>query len=951
MFSKAVGLVVGVALFATGTCMGEETTTVDWTGVAGDGKWSTDGNWKGGQQPGAGEVAVFPADWSGRVEVDADVAVNSVHVHSPDLHLAGNGRLESSFVIAKKAKLVIDGAECHDGGYTVNVQEGGVLELVSGSLTSDPVETGSHVIWIGDGAKFIVRGGRAALRRMSRYAGSELVLEGGVLSYESDNGDLQGAASGMTWTGGTLIQPADWSLSSNRGFKPAQASQTLVCRYTGDPAINWFASSPNGAVEEWGGTVYITNNASSAWANTSPNNIAIRGRGKLFVPNIYVEGSTIHTVTSDWAQVGLAKTFSVSKYSGSDGSGIYFRGTRFSAFGNWGNYGQYSHDGMIYLQGETVFETTDCFDGRTPRTVSLHWVCPQERAGLSFTGCGEVKFTPLTESGRMGALLSKLSIGDGTTFTWDRGSDANAVNWRTCDFTMGAGAVMNNMTAGLDTITAARSTLSPEATLNVAVPSSLTAGTSYPVVVSGYGSGSDVGVKLTGAADAWQVKRKFGCVYLADGSQPSAAYSYEWTGAADGKWSNSLNWNGGVPLNDTRSPYFGGDRCTALTNDVEGIMGVNCIEILPSCGPFAVCGNPLKFKSASIRSGASAINHRSPFPLTFACDVYGKEGTANLDVWNRSTAFVEFLGKLSVPNGLSLSGEVHIGGEASCTDLYLNYASPQTTLLHVLSGGRLDVAVQAKPFEDSSSIVIDKGGVLKVTSGTWRTTAGAHSAVVNGEMDLNVTMSSVTAQSFFGTGSVAVREIVADAGGSSVITIGEGVRFCPGKFATETTASAGKTVALAVESAATLGATTDWTYGAEGVATSSADSRALRVGTYGELTFDTQNPKTGAGQTITLDEKVLADGSVVKKGEGKLVFRKAGSAFNHGFAVAGGEIGVDGELADGTASGWTELFTVKGDPDAAITLTKDLRKKIVSKGADTFAVMAKNVVGMLLLIR
>ena len=124
------------------------------------------------------------------------------------------------------------------------------------------------------------------------------------------------------------------------------------------------------------------------------------------------------------------------------------------------------------------------------------------------------------------------------------------------------------------------------------------------------------------------------------------------------------------------------------------------------------------------------------------------------------------------------------------------------------------------------------------------------------------------------------------------------------------------------------------------------------MGVYGELTFDTQDAETGVGHAITLNERIDAEGSVSKKGAGTLVFCQPGSSFRNGLTVEEGGIAVGGELAARTASGWTEIFTVRRTSPEEIKLADDnLRLKVVPQGDGSFSVMAKVKSGLVLTVR
>ena len=940
-------LALAVVVFIGGTCSSVAQTCA-WSGAVGDGKWSTPGNWD--HKPVEGDTVEIKTDCT--IDLDEDAQGASLSIDGANVTFIGEGRFSGRLVVSATGKMVIDGPTFHNKGGSFNVQKGGaVLELLCGRLIDEHTESANSVIWVGTGSKLIVRGGMAKFSRLDRSEDSEVVLEGGTLAYDADTGAWNGASHGLTWTGGTLIQPQKKDWRTDAGFMPAFAGQTLICRYAtpGEESVNWFSSATGGEVYDWGGDVYVTNDLS---ANVSvycgPQALTVRGRGKVFAPILYANknaAQSAHVITSDWSEVGVSLKISGSNTS----NGFYLRGTKFSACGNWSV--EPSRKELLYLQGDSVFDTTDRFDGETPREVSLYWTVPQERSGFSVMGLGELMLHPYTDNGSMSARLAKIAIGDGSTFSWVNDTDAAAVCWKTRNFVMGENAVMN-MTAGTNVLQATDARFGSGATLNVTVPTDLPGNTCPLLVAGGADDLSALAVNLSGATAGWTLKRKAGSIYLSkDGQeQPAATQPYEWTGAVNGNWNDAQNWSGDIPKKYNCSVYFNGDRCTAVTNNV-GNINLNRLDFLSGAGPFVVSGGSISLRAQNVRSSASAIRHGGAFPLVFTCLMKGDTGLT-YDIYDYGTSFTEFRAGLQVPGKMSVSAEAHLGGSSSCNELQLSRGSSGTSVLQILSGGRLDVAAQNTDFDSGAVIEVGKDAVLNVASGLWRCASSSFKSVVEGLMELNVPVCGTKGQGFYGSGCVKVKEVVADAGGSSAITLGEGIRFCPDKFATETSASAGKSVGLFVESKATLGANCDWTYGPETTPLSAEGGRTLRVGVYGELTFDTQDAETGVGHAITLNERIDAEGAVTKKGSGTLVFCQPGSSFRNGLTVEEGGIAVGGELAARTASEWTEIFTVKRTSPEEIKLADDnLRLKVVPQSDGSFSVMAKVKSGLVLMVR
>ena len=219
-------LALAVVVFIGGTCSSVAQTCA-WSGAVGDGKWSTPGNWD--HKPVEGDTVEIKTDCT--IDLDEDAQGASLSIDGANVTFIGEGRFSGRLVVSATGKMVIDGPTFHNKGGSFNVQKGGaVLELLCGRLIDEHTESANSVIWVGTGSKLIVRGGMAKFSRLSRSEGSEVVLEGGTLAYDVDNGAWTGASQGLTWTGGTLIQPQkkDWRtvVGVRRLELPASTSRT-----------------------------------------------------------------------------------------------------------------------------------------------------------------------------------------------------------------------------------------------------------------------------------------------------------------------------------------------------------------------------------------------------------------------------------------------------------------------------------------------------------------------------------------------------------------------------------------------------------------------------------------------------------------------------------------------------------------------------------------------------
>ena len=364
-----------------------------------------------------------------------------------------------------------------------------------------------------------------------------------------------------------------------------------------------------------------------------------------------------------------------------------------------------------------------------------------------------------------------------------------------------------------------------------------------------------------------------------------------------------------------------------------------------------------------------------------------------------------FLGRLDASNATFdlAGGEVLIGGTATVRNLHMNAVwwagRDKNSALFVLSGGSLVISNQTSPFENAncSSLYVNKGGVLSFDGGAFvNAVAVTHS--VFGRLRIGVPLSATAPVSFFGSGRVDVASTKSAAAAASV-KIGERVRLCPASWSTVTADGEGP-LTIVVETRATLGATADWTYGvAAGVTTETAAAdRALTVTDRETLTVDTANPDTGAAQTITFADPIVAAGAkLVKTGVGTLVLASsdnnlattdvkvdqgefvcetaqtfgslsaaAGTTLSFG-ATAGllatasvnGDVSLEdvkislSKASREGLSGWTPVLTVpSGKAITGVPVVEEgLKVKVVSNGDGSMSLCCKARTGLVLIVK
>ena len=168
---KLCAVVFGVCVMS-----GAFSGTYTWTGAAGDGLWTTAGNWepavKGG--PASADI-IFPVgDWTIRMDGDPYYYSFTLEEGSGTVTFVGTGTFKAATTVSI---IIPEGRElCFDGPSIALPKEvpmaGGVLRIKSG-LVSRQGEEG----WIGGDGKVIVEGGRlSSSESLSITNNMELVI-------------------------------------------------------------------------------------------------------------------------------------------------------------------------------------------------------------------------------------------------------------------------------------------------------------------------------------------------------------------------------------------------------------------------------------------------------------------------------------------------------------------------------------------------------------------------------------------------------------------------------------------------------------------------------------------------------------------------------------------------------------------------------------------------------
>ena len=596
-------------------------------------------------------------------------------------------------------------------------------------------------------------------------------------------------------------------------------------------------------------------------------------------------------------------------------------GITFGSAGDWKS----PDKGTYAIRERLCFDTADAIDSSVSRTISANNFGMLARTDFSVIGGGTLSAS-LENSNVFGGYLSGFTLGESTTmvisplvYAGQLYPASNPIRAAQFDFRDNSGFTMMASYNRLEAQDAMQ--VGEDVKFRITAPKALTAKARYWLIdVGPAGDASALDVSLEGDGfDGWSLKRAANMVWLDDGTPltPTTTDVTEWCGGSGADLSTDANWSSGT----CQAGLTGGNKTILfktlqgdVVNDIDGLSVDRIHATAEKRGPVRMSGKPIKITNGGVSSSGVAVHLGSSVtPVIFANDVAaGTQGNFGVTACQ---SYVAFLGGLDVSNATFdlAGGEVLIGGTATVRNLHMNAAwwagRDKNSALFVLNGGSLAISNQTSPFENAncSSLYVNKGGVLSFDGGAF-VNAVAVTHAVFGRLKIGVPLSATKPVSFFGSGRVDVASTKSSAAAAAV-KIGEKVRLCPASWSTVTADGEGP-LTIAVETRATLGATADWTYGvADGVTTATAAAdRALTVADHETLTVDTANPDTGAAQTITFADPIVASGAkLVKTGVGTLVLASA----DNGLATT--DVRVDqGELVCGTAQAFGSLTAAAG---------------------------------------
>jgi len=928
-----------------------------WTDASGDHRWNNAQNWD--TKTVASTRNVFPAgrDWEVIIE-GTDKWYFSFELPegagTVTLKGADSAKLQSgtgAFIqIAEGRELNVDGPDFSVSGTDMSNTGfiSGTLRLSSGRIsTGNPVFAGNANVIVDGGllggsdltstftftnnATLTINGGVAAIYRglfrspdPPRESITRVYLNGGTYwNCDANYGAYTtsfDAGAHFANNGGTLIwcrdnvtvseerSCLDSAPSSSRGQGAAFAD--LLPAFGGTLVVPTPSTKNPGALlfsvdgdYDVGGTIYVTNNTSVATGNIyfDSSSIALRGGATIYANALRVNAANACTINLDIARLNLG----IGGFRDYSSKGVwkdinFLDGT---VFGAWGGdvpglfASSPSQRSRTYLYGPVVYDTADCFEPATPRTINMDRLYLSEVTELKATGGGTAALYPVA---KWAEEFRTIEVADNTTlaFCTNQLAGLKAMNLK-----LGANAKLKiNMNNGDYVDASATAEFGDGAKIVVTdVPATLTEGMFYPVYFAPAGTDPDLSkIEYAGGAwpAGWSLAKTGNAVYLTDGKvtaydEPRTGSDKIWSGAgSDNVFANSDNWvSNSVPGSATQAFFKG---CSNTVVSVTDAATLRYFKFFSNCGPFMFSGKLITFQyPSSDVVGIPSVQSGSKFPVVISNRLRSDNAIRFLSYGEGSIAAT---GGGGVYDGnvrpLDFGGDVRLGGD--WTSRYVRVqqrydassVAVRNSRLTVMPGATLTVLEQGTNQERDFNA--NGRGALAVAMNAVATIGGTqllltsnNTHYVDGALTVTCPLVPQGRQTFRGDGTLTLTGGVASAPGG--VRVEGNLTLVPSNWSND--------VELSVKDNVTIAPTANWTY-------SSASNLVLSARS--TLTIAT------GGHTVRFLTPIVSDGDVVVSGGGKVVFAP-GTKLNSLVCQGGAVL----DMPETGASGYEEMLALR----------------------------------------
>ena len=660
---------------------------------------------------------------------------------------------------------------------------------------------------------------------------------------------------------------------------------------------------------DFGGTIYATNNTDVAagniyFAGEDGGTLSISGGATIYANAFRVNSNKTFTNNLDLTRLNLG-IGGICRYQNAGGSVFqYLNFLDGIEFGAWGGdvarSGAYTSRLLVRPQGPVVFDTQDCFDPATSRTINMDCIRLDDVTDFKATGGGTVALYP---GEKWTGEFRTLEVADNTTlaFCTNVMSGVKAMNLK-----LGANATVKIDMANGDYVDVSSTAEFGDGAKIVVtgLPETLDEGMFYPVYFAPAGTDPDLSKIEYAEGDwptGWYLAKRGSAVYLTDGKEPvhseELATGYSWSGGgSDNIYTNLDNWVSNRCIKTVGAEiYFKGRKNTDIYIDTG--MGQRSWPIFGDAGPFLFSGEKIAFQyPSSFTAAYPSIRNESKFPAVVSNDLaaYG------VAVWvaARKQGSVSLMGSGFTTNGNSrvvvpmfLAGDVRIGG--TYTSEYVRVAnntwqstSERTTRLTVMPGGSFRALNQSGDFNErgAGAFAVAAGGTIDI-AGTELLLTSNNTHYVDGEMTVACPLVPQGRQAFRGDGTLTLSGGVS---GEGIVRVEGGLTLVPGAW--------GSDVTLSVKDNVTIAPTADWDFGGAG----------LDLAHHSALEFAT------GGHKVTLRRAASSVSSTMTvSGGGQLVLAEEGTRLNRLSLKDSSTVAIGGGLA--AADGWAKALAVRDD--------------------------------------
>ena len=915
MKTKTVGKNSMSALaFAFAVLAGEALADVHvWTGEGGDNKWTTRRNWS--PESSDPRDVCFPAGQDWTVELVANTNNWLLSLELPEgsgtVTLTGRGALKpGSGAVVKVsagrelkvdgATLNLDGVDTSESGFfngTLRVVSGEVktrttaaevkLPTVFGGTASLIVEGGTFgvtdgLVCLTNNATLTVLGGVAQAKRWSLCSPdaplesiTRVVLKGGTFRNCDEYAYMTKLCEGARFEniGGTLI----WGLATDQalnvlssatvdgfaGFLPSRGG-TLVIPTSTTGANGALHFAVNGEYNA-GGTIYTTNNTAAAAGNVNFGgaSVALRGGATIYANAVNVSGSVDSAADLEIERLNLGIGGFRRTATGGFQALNFLNGI---VLGAWG--GDVPTDNnqrlSVNLEGPVEYDTLDCFDKTTPRTINMARVKLDKVTDLKVSGGGTASFSD-TVFNNTGAKdeFRTLEVADGTTLAFTN----IVVGLKAMNLRLGDGATLKiDLSAGDYVDASSSAEFGAGAKIVVTALPALTAGELYPIYFAPVGTDPDtskIEYALGAWPSGWSLAKTGSAVYLTDGN--AAPYSEAqdgstriWSGAAsDNRYANTGNWVNGQVAGASCHAFFKGNVNTVVS--IDSALTLRNFNV--SGGPFMFSGSTVTFEYPQVSeltsSSWASVCNEGKYPVVIANPVRAAGESCYLLFQAFGEGAISLVGGSDRAHPIGFGGDIRLGGNweatrLSCQKMYSSKQAVRGSRLTVMPGATLTVTGQTgdvNAFGEGAFAVAKTA--TAVIGGTDLTFSRGNTHYVDGTLAVTCPLVLTTRQVFRGDGTLALSGGVADAPHAGVRVEGN-LTLVPSNWVNE--------VELSVKGNVTIAPSANWTFG--GAATLDLPVRST-------LTLAT------GGHKLTLAVPLESEGSVVVAGGGTVVLASA----------------------------------------------------------------------------